>query len=268
MNNFFKVPIYYRSFKDVAVALTEILTVIFSTLSPAIASGYAYAVDYTKEIDLLSSYNRPITQSLLPKYVTNVEYYPDDAIFPCSPAGVTLKPTRHPPRKCHYLAALVGKDMPTLIFVLDGQRITAIIQEDHLDEGGEKLRNVRRLLQAWDSTDPNVPMVNGPNRDLYLKDHMDNSNTAVVTPASNQNDNQRKIKKAASSGQPNCDPRHYPDGIAGIPAGCSGHIDLSPRSQQQQGQITPTQQSQPARVDPVDEIIKRGLGNLIQGFGK
>jgi hypothetical protein len=155
----------------IAVTVAEMLVVACALSFPAMASDSKYAVDYTSEIDLLSSFNRPITQSLLPKHVKDIEYYPDDAIFPCSPAGVTLSPTRHPPRKCHYFSAVVGKDMPTLIFVLDGQRVTALIQEDHLDDGSDKVRKVRKLLHSWESDGANAPMVNGPNRAQYRKDH-------------------------------------------------------------------------------------------------
>ena len=61
--------------------------------------------------------------------------------------------------------------MPTLIFVLDGQRVTALIQEDHLDDGSDKVRKVRKVLHSWESDGANAPMVNGPNRALYIREH-------------------------------------------------------------------------------------------------
>lgn len=156
----------------VAITFTEALVITCALSFPAMASDSEYAVDYAKEIDLLSSFNRPITHSLLPKYVKSIDYYGDDAIFPCTPTGVTVRPIRHPPRKCHYLSALVGKEMPlTLIVVLDGQRITALIQEDHLDAGNDKVRKVRKLLHSWESDGANAPRVNGPNPAQYWKDH-------------------------------------------------------------------------------------------------
>ena len=160
-----------HSLTRVAVAAAEILLVACAMSSSAMAGGSKYEVDYSSEIDLLSKFNRPITQSLLPKHIKDIDYYPDDAIFPCSPAGRTLQPARHPPRKCHYFSAVVGKEMPTLIFVLDGQRVTALIQEDHLDAGNDKIRKVRKVLHSWESDGANAPMVNGPNRELYIREH-------------------------------------------------------------------------------------------------
>lgn len=138
---------------------------------PAVAGDSKYAIDYTREIDLLSSFNRPITQSLLPKYVKTIEYHPDDAIFPCTPTGATLPPTQRPLRKCHYFSALVGKEMPTLVFILDGQRVMGLIQESYRDDGSDKPRKTRKVLHSWESDGANAPMVNGPNRALYLREH-------------------------------------------------------------------------------------------------
>jgi hypothetical protein len=160
----------HRSLSSVAVVVTEILAVACAISSPAMASDSKYAVDYTREIDLLSSFNRPITQSLLPKYVKGIDYFPDDAILPCTPAGMTLPPARRPPRKCHYFAAVVGKEMPTLIFVLDGQRVTALIEVDYLHDGSDKVRKVRKLLHSWEADGANAPMVNGLNRSLYIRE--------------------------------------------------------------------------------------------------
>lgn len=171
MKNIFGISRGSRPLASITVTLIAIVLVPCAWSSPAMASDSKYAVDYTREIDLLSSFNRPITQSLLPKHLKTIEYYPDDAIFPCTQTGVTLSPTRHPPRKCHYLSAVVGKDMPTLIFVLDGQRVTALIQEDHLDDGSDKVRKVRKVLHSWESDGANAPMVNGPNRALYIREH-------------------------------------------------------------------------------------------------
>jgi len=171
MKNIFGISSRDCPLTSFAVTVTEILVVACAFSSTAMASDSKYAIDYTREIDLLSSLNRPITQSLLPKYVKTIEYHPDDAIFPCTQAGMTLPPARHPPRKCHYLSAVVGKEMPTLIFVLDGQRVTALIQENHLDDGSDKVRKVRKLLHSWESDGTNAPTVNGPNRALYIREH-------------------------------------------------------------------------------------------------
>ncbi len=161
----------HHSLASVAIRVTEILAIACTLSFPAMASDSKYAVDYTREIDLLSSFNRPIIQSLLPKYVKSIEYVPDDAIYPCTPTGVTLQPTRHPPRKCHYLSVVVGKEMPTMIFILDGQRVTGLIQESYQDDGSDKARRIRKVLHSWESDGANAPMVNGPNRALYIREH-------------------------------------------------------------------------------------------------
>lgn len=171
MKNIVEISSGGRPLKSIAVTVAEILLVACAQSSSAMASDSKYAVDYTREIDLLSSFNRPITQSLLPKYVKNIDYLPDDAIFPCTPAGITLQPMRRPPRKCHYFSAEVGKEVPTLIFVLDGQRVTALIQENYLNDGSDKVRKVRKVLHSWESDGTNAPMVNGPNRALYIREH-------------------------------------------------------------------------------------------------
>lgn len=171
MKNEFERYRRHYSLTGVVVTVTEMFVVACALSFPAMASDSKYAVDYTREIDLLSSFNRPITQSLLPKYVKDIDYRPDDAIFPCTKTGLTLQPMRRPPRKCHYFSALVGKEMPTFIFVLDGQRVTALIQEDPLDDGSNKVRKVRKILHSWESDGTKAPMVNGPNRELYIREH-------------------------------------------------------------------------------------------------
>lgn len=150
-----------------AIALVGMVVATCAVLPFAVAGDSKYYVDYTEEIDLLSSYNRPITLSLLPKQIKGIDYYPDDAIFPCTTGGVTIQPTRNPPRKCHYLTAVVGDQMPSFIFILDGQQITAILRE----EFSTNRKSTRKLLHSWESDRANAPMVNGPNPALYQQDH-------------------------------------------------------------------------------------------------
>lgn len=159
--------------KSLAGVITIAATVLVATgvVSPAArANDSEYTVNYIEEIDLLSSLNRRITLSLLPKYVKNVDYVPDDALFPCTKTGATLRPTKHPPRKCHYLTASVGNEIPTYIFVLDGQSVTSIIEERY-PVPGNPAKNVRKLLRSWENNRSHAPMVSGPNPALYIKEH-------------------------------------------------------------------------------------------------